>query len=266
MNKSILYLVTCLFVIICLGFIWALSNFKMHNFEGKCQLCHITIPGENQSAANLTLVDELEQKCGTCHQLNKQKSHPIKIKPNKDMPLTAHLDKDGFITCTTCHDVHKEDTASAKSEGGGLLWGHVKGRAFCSLCHKEETLNANWQHQSAIPYAHSLGGKFSQVSEDALLDKFSVECLSCHDGTLSKSPQVEVKQGVWKHGIGMSHPIGAAYPRSMDYTPAESLPEEIPLFDGRIGCLSCHEIYNPKDRMLAMDNNKSNLCLTCHNK
>jgi hypothetical protein len=177
--------------------------------------------------------------------------------------LTAHLDKNGLITCTTCHDIHKEDTTSNKSELSGLLWGHLNGRAFCSLCHTSEATNTNWQHQTAIPYAHSYG-KLVQTADGTQLDKLSTECLSCHDGTISQFPQITVKQGIWQHEIGESHPIGVDYPRSEEFTSPEALPKEIRLFDGKIGCLSCHEVYDKEYKMLSMTNRRSRLCLTCH--
>lgn len=267
MNKYTVYMVSFLLVISCLSLMWALSNFKTHDFQGKCLLCHATIPAKDAQEQNLSFVDDVDKLCAKCHEIDKQKSHPIKVKPNKDIPLTVHLDKDGLVTCTTCHDVHKEDKTEDRSELSGLLWGHVKGRTFCALCHNREALDSTWQHQTAIPYAHSYGGKFAQGSDATLLDKFSTECLSCHDGTISKFPQVEVKQGVWQHGIGMSHPVGVEYPRSVDFTAPELLPKEIRIFDGKIGCLSCHEIYNDQSNMmLTMDNRKSSLCLACHKK
>lgn len=249
----------------CLFTLWAVSNFKMHDFEGKCTLCHSITPDKNNPQQNLVFVDAIDTLCSRCHTINQEKSHPVKVRPEKDIPLAGHLDKDGLLTCTTCHDVHKEDKTKDRSELPGLLWGHVRGRAFCSLCHNKEALDARWRHQTAIPYAHSYG-KLIQDEGGSLLDKYSTECLSCHDGTISKVAQVEVRQGVWQHGIGESHPIGVDYPRSGAYASVESLPEEIRLFDGKIGCLSCHEIYNKEPHMLVMNNRKSRLCFTCHKK
>lgn len=264
-EKSIIYCVTFLFIFSCLCIILAVSSFNAHNFEGKCLMCHETIPDKNTKTQNLTFVDGIDKLCSRCHTIDLQKSHPIKVKPDKNIPLMQHLDKDGLLTCTTCHDVHKEDKTANKSEPAGLLWGHIKGRAFCSLCHNKEALDTAWRHQTAIPFAHS-SGKLMEVSDGALLDKFSIECLSCHDGTISKFPKVEIKQGVWRHGIGMSHPVGIDYPRSDDFTYIESLPREIELFDGKVGCLSCHQIYNNAPYMLTMDNKGSRLCLSCHRK
>ena len=254
-----------LFLTCSLYIIFAISSGKMHDFQDKCSMCHVNVPGEDTKGQELIFTDEIDRLCVRCHTINERMSHPIKIRPRKEIPLAAHLDKNAAMTCSTCHDVHKEDKTSDDSELSGLLWGHVRGRAFCSLCHSEETLGAAWRHQTAIPYAHPYG-KLIETAGGSLLDKFSAECLSCHDGTISKAPQVEVKQGVWQHGIGMSHPVGVEYPRFGDFTYPESLPEEVRLFDGRIGCLSCHEIYTEEKNMLVMNNRGSRLCLTCHKK
>jgi len=265
MKKFIIYCSSLLFIIFCLCIIWAVSNFKIHDFQGQCLMCHTDIPGKDTKRENLTFRDEIDKLCSRCHAIDKEKSHPINVRPNKDVPLAIHLDKNGRMTCATCHDVHKEDKTSSRPELSGLLWGHVKGKAFCFLCHNKETLDAAWRHETAIPYAHP-SGKLTEAAGGSLLDKFSTECLSCHDGTISKSPQVEVRRGVWQHGMGMSHPIGVDYPYSQDFAYPESLPKEIQLFDGRIGCLSCHEIYSKENNLLVMNNKRSRLCLSCHKK
>jgi len=259
------FLICCVFIIFVFLFlltIWAISNFKKHNFEGACQTCHANNPEDNKGQG-MVFTDEIERLCVKCHAINQQKSHPINMRPSKDTPLVAHLNKNGFVTCATCHDVHKEDKTSNTSELAGLLWGHTTGRAFCDICHNSEALESKWRHQTAIQYAHPYG-KLIQDPDGALLDKYSIECLSCHDGTVSKFPRVEVKKGIWQHGIGDSHPIGIDYPRSNDLTDPESLPKEVRLFNGRVGCLSCHEIYSKERNMLVMNNRGSRLCMTCH--
>jgi len=265
-RKIPLYLSLALLVIACACFLWAVTNSKKHDFEGKCLMCHITEPAKDAFPRDLIFVDEIDRLCDKCHKINKRKSHPIKVRPGKDIPLKTHLDKNGFLTCTTCHDVHKEEKSSISAEITGLTWGHVRGRAFCALCHNKEALGSDWRHQTAIPYAHSFG-ELTQVAGGALLDKFSTECLSCHDGSLSKAPQMEVTQGIWRHTAGKeSHPIGVVYPRSGDFKDPQALSSDIRLFDGRLGCLSCHEMYSKENNKLAMSNNRSKLCLSCHKK
>jgi len=265
MRNYILYFIIISFIILSCCILWAVTNPKMHDFEGKCEICHVNIPNENSNFRNLTFTDEIDKLCEKCHSINKGKSHPINVLPKKNIPLKAHLDKNGLLTCTTCHDIHKENKTSDRQELSGLLWGHIKRRAFCQLCHNQESFSGDWRHQTALNYAHS-SGKFTQDQSGLLLDKFSIECLSCHDGTISQYPQVEVKQGVWQHTGGSLHPIGIDYPNSQEFVYSKTLPESIRLFDGKIGCLSCHEMYSKEDKKLAMNNKKSRLCLACHKK
>ncbi len=265
MKKFILYCGSFLFIILCFCILYALTNTKKHDFESQCAMCHVNIPANETNVADIVFTDEITTLCAKCHPMKSQKSHPVKFKPNRDIPLKAHLDKNGFLTCATCHDIHKENKTSNKAELSGFLWGHMSGRAFCELCHNKETLYAGWKHQTALPYAHSYG-KLLQENNGRVLDSLSVECLSCHDGTISQAPQVQVTQGIWQHQIGESHPIGIEYPRSEDFVAPESLPEGVQLFEGKIGCLTCHEMFSQENNKLSMNNTRSRLCLACHKK
>jgi len=265
MKKIRIFYGTFLFIILYLSVLLAVSNFKVHGFRGQCLMCHVDIPVSDKKNGGLMFVDEIDKLCDKCHKNIKEKSHPINVKPDKDIPLAMHLDKNGRLTCSTCHDVHKQTKTKNSAELSGLLWGHVTGRAFCALCHNRDILDADWKHQTTIPYAHPYG-KLAQNPSGGLLDKYSIECLACHDNTISKFPQVQVQQGLWQHGASDSHPVGVNYPRSNDFIYPESLPNDIRLFDGKIGCLSCHEIYSRRKNMLVINNKKSVLCLSCHKK
>ena len=240
-----------------------------HDFTGKCQLCHIEIPEPGTPFEKVTLTDDVQSLCVRCHKINERTSHPTGVQPRTSTAMQRYLDKEGKLTCVTCHDVHKEQNSSfTKQELKGLLRGHAQGRAFCFTCHNDEMLGANWRHRLVISYAHA-PGQLSQMERGSPLDKYSLECLSCHDGVISKMTPVEVKAGSFQHGIGLSHPVGVKYPlmgRDSDFAPRDTLPEEIQLFDGAVGCLSCHNPYGNKKHLLVMDNVRSALCLTCHRK
>jgi predicted CXXCH cytochrome family protein len=106
-------------------------------------------------------------------------------------------------------------------------------------------------------------------------------CLRCHDGTIARDTIGGVAQAQFpnaqhpafstaSHGA-TDHPVGVKYPQSdRGYRPlivvrsrgAFSIP------DGVIQCASCHDPHNTADHdyMLVVSNERSNLCLTCHNK
>jgi predicted CXXCH cytochrome family protein len=41
---------------------------------------------------------------------------------------------------------------------------------------------------------------------------------------------------------------------------------QIRLFDGRLGCGSCHSLYSQQQKKLVMSNQNGKLCIKCHNK
>lgn len=247
----------------------SLSKVKSHDFAGKCQLCHTSIPKPGASLQDANLIDNVESMCSDCHKLNRKTSHPTGMRPSKPIPLERFLSVNGNMTCITCHAVHKEEDPSfSQMELAGLLRGHAQGRAFCATCHDERLLGSSWRHDMAITYAH-MSGELRQKTGGALLDKFSVECLSCHDGTISKAASVDVTEGNFTHGIGLSHPVGVKYPTGFsdkEFVSSESLPEEVRLFNGTVGCLSCHNPYGREKSFLVKSNSRSALCLTCHKK
>lgn len=240
-----------------------------HDFQGKCQFCHSEIPGPGTPFEDIVLTDTPEGLCAQCHRINQRTSHPVGISPQNPIPLQRYLDKEGRMTCLTCHDVHKEEDKSfSRLELKGLVRGHARGRFFCFVCHNDETLGANWRHRLVVTYAHA-PGQLTQLQNGSPLDEHSIECLSCHDGTISRMTPVPVKSGDFQHGIGLSHPVGVEYPTgsmASDFMPRDSLPEDVQLFNGKVGCLSCHNPYGKRESLLVMDNFRSVLCLTCHRK
>ncbi len=247
------------------------GGLKKHDFTGKCQICHTQIPPGDAAFedAALTLAEDVDNLCVRCHDISKRLSHPVGVVPSKPIALQRYLDRAGKMTCITCHDVHKEDkTGETPQELAGFLRGHAAGRTFCSICHNEALLGAGWRHTVVVNYAHT-PGEFVQNSDGGVLDEHSVECLSCHDGVISKLSGVEIHSGEFKHSVGLSHPVGVAYPLMSpknDFVDKSGLPEEIKLFQGKVGCLSCHSPYGGGKSLLVVENRRSTLCLACHKK
>ncbi|MCR4336628.1 MAG: hypothetical protein NUV91_02320 [Candidatus Omnitrophica bacterium] len=243
---------------------------KKHEFSGKCQLCHLETPVAGTPFQEMKFAGTVDQMCAHCHEIKQQNSHPTNVSPRKPIPLQMFLDRENKLTCLTCHDVHKEEKEGHEGVSRrGLLRGHTVGRAFCATCHHEAALGAEgWLHGLALSYAH-FSGTFTQSSQGAFLDRFSVECLSCHDGVISQTADVSIKAGRFDHSIGLSHSIGVPYPppgKEREYVPVSQLPSEIQLFDGKLGCLSCHSPYIDKKSNLVLDNRGSALCFACHVK
>ena len=123
--------------------------------------------------------------------------------------------------------------------------------------------------------SYSYSVSFTNAAGDKLdIDSFSYDCILCHDGINAKYHDINYRSGK-RSGITLktvldSHPIGMSY-GAMAYDNAKlrhqtTLNEELVLVDGRVGCLSCHNMLNPEKYHLAMSNESSELCLSCHIK
>ncbi len=103
-------------------------------------------------------------------------------------------------------------------------------------------------------------------------DRASNECLGCH---VSEGP------GSFHKGEGQTvHIVGKDYAlsRASDPTlaPVSALDPLLKLVDGKVSCITCHTAYSAKahpkegestgDKMLAISNEGSALCLACHLK
>lgn len=107
-----------------------------------CIVCHVTQPAEGSAPArenNLRFAGDVVALCSSCHEGYKH-MHPVKIAVAPDMksPEDLPLDKNGKITCITCHDA---------MEGCGVHRRRkLVGRALCLNCHVDSDILAqvNW--------------------------------------------------------------------------------------------------------------------------
>jgi hypothetical protein len=81
----------------------------------------------------------------------------------------------------------------------------------------------------------------------------SSRCLACHDGTSGQC-------------LGLSHPVEVDYARAAmrdpgRYVPASALPADVPLVNGRVSCVSCHDGASTHP---AHTVEPARLCLACH--
>ena len=111
-------------------------------------------------------------------------------------------------------------------------------------------------------------------NESMVIDSFSYDCILCHDGMNAKYHEIRVSSGqrqpislvnvLSSHPVGM--PYGAAAYENAKLRHMTALNESIALVDGRVGCLSCHNMLNPEPKHLSVSNENSELCLQCHTK
>lgn len=107
-----------------------------------------------------------------------------------------------------------------------------------------------------------------------ILDPISMECITCHDGIGAKSANSRIsalsERGA--HGLQTivgSHPVGMSYVKfanNREYAHWQTLPKQMVLMDGNVGCATCHDLTSKNRLYLTVDNAGSGLCFSCHIK
>ncbi len=207
--------------------------------------------------------------CRSCHHIEPDLSHPIDVVPSMWTPPHLVLEN-GTMTCVTCHGHRSGDAA------GGPVTDPARDPGLCAACHDPVRGDARQIHAASLGRAHLLAPGTSGAqrlrgpSWPGEFDAESQACLECHDGTLARIPGIRTgPRGPASAArlLGGRHPIGVEQrPRGAgdNLVPAHTLDPRIRLFDGRVGCGSCHNPYSGHEAMLVMSNQASALCLTCH--
>ena len=227
---------------------------KPHEFSsGECSLCHI-----DEKKEPMSIKPDITGACDTCHTgLKERLSHPTDIYPTLPVPIDMPL-TEGRLTCITCHNVH------SKVERRYFLRRGARGPFFCSICHEVDK-----KGHVAVEKVHT--GTYTVTDHAASLDRMSLECIECHNASLN-IPARSLGAGIWNHySRKLNHPIGVPYEgagmrKMRAFRSSGLLPKEIRLFNGKIGCGTCHSVYSKEPFMLVMNNVKSSLCLECHIK
>lgn len=236
------------------GYASRTRDFHPQNTE--CTSCHLATQITNENAHQL--VDSQEKLCGRCHAYALQVSHPTGFTPEHIPPAQFPLDWKRDVTCSTCHQVHGHEQ--------GLLRGNLRGREFCLGCHNEVFFAGMADRGTSIQLTGHLAK--SSVPDNIDLDPFSRQCLSCHAGS-GDALNIHIdQQGIVHHSGGSgNHPIGMPYgqPKGIGlYHKKVDLPAAILLPQGKVGCVSCHVGYSKKHGALVMSNERSALCMKCH--
>ena len=89
-------------------------------------------------------------------------------------------------------------------------------------------------------------------------------CVSCHDGSVASNASFCTVQC----SATTPHPVQKHYPplgKEKLYAPTGLVQAKgIKLPEGKVTCISCHNLRNPGKNHLVIDNRGSRLCLTCH--
>ena len=245
-----------------------------HRFSAdECMRCHLTDPGAEK--APVPLVAPESELCRDCHSgMDALLTHPVEIRPrHAEVPADMPLSTEGKLTCSTCHDIH----SSYRTPFGApshFLRRQVSGRRFCIICHREKNAEVATDHSGILNKAH-FKPRYHITDNTRAVDSVSAECLSCHDGSVARLSVIGV--GSWSHAEGFTnsdtgtHPIGVDYEDVYmnspgEFRPPSMLDSRIKLVDGKVGCVSCHNLYSDTPMKLVMSNRQSRLCLECHIK
>lgn len=138
------------------------------------------------------------------------------------------LDFEGKITCVTCHNCTIGTCAFRKNK-----------EELCNVCH-----DCTQGMSCVIGVAH--------MGNSENIENLSNTCLACHDGVEGPFINPEGKM------LNKYYKVKKSF-RSIRYS-------KIVLVNGKITCISCHNPYKKEDKRLAVSNEGSRLCLTCHRK
>jgi len=235
-----------------------------HDFRNRCRSCHLTEPREGEEQIFTQKIDAL---CLSCHQMNVANSHPTRIIPETEVPSFMPLDKDGEITCATCHDPHGKKTGHLPF----LLRVDARGAFTCESCHSDgDQSNGLCMVTAGIAHVKTRtrpdSTHFSQR-----LDRISLNCLACHGSAASEATPMHraMPEKTSIMGAGFAHPIGANYDDvanwDQGYRDPGQLSPMVALYEGKVGCFSCHNPFGNEKSRLVMQG-RASLCLECHLK
>lgn len=194
--------------------------------------------------------------CLDCHQFPDRLTHPIGVRVGKRIGLP--LDAGGAITCATCHDPGQHKSGGARRDALRL-----PAPDLCRECHDESDVATRAEHAIAVGRAH-FDGRNARLSVHGV-DAITRECLGCHDGSVAAA-----QGGETKIDLRGSHPVGRRYDESSRsgqrsrLRPRQSLPHDVRLAGGTVGCQTCHSPYSREADMLTAPMVESGLCRACH--
>ncbi len=203
-------------------------------------------------------------------------NHPVGIIPSEvvAIPPDWPLDDRGAVMCITCHTGIPESAPGSEPKLRDFGPQGIEPTEFCARCHGQPSRrNAESLHWLAVGVAHVSHDPRTERSGSTPLDARTRACLSCHDGAIASESKNETPWNRSQMDLGdkrRNHPVGIAYndvsrPKDLSpLRPADLLPPSVELPQGRVTCVSCHNLYSRTQYRLTVPIHGSELCLTCH--
>jgi len=181
-------------------------------------------------------------------------------------PLNFHDNKEK--PCENCHSFHKPQQINANEMKFGVQFGNDNFRSHCAVCHNNNVVlkELSEGHKRAFSIYHTDETYFSKIST-------SDACQICHLSTYLEGNPSLTNSGSDEYpepprfNEHANHPIGIQYQANTE-TRSRKLKDisdsRINLIDGRIECVTCHQLGSSSDNLISNYNNPNELCQGCH--
>jgi len=265
--------IAAIIAIVALWFILSgFTNAPPHKFaNSQCADCHVTIPAPGEPRP-YKFTGPINGLCVSCHSDIEEVSHNLCVVPDFKMHSSLPLEEGCGLTCATCHAPHMPVKDPVTGEDTHMLRVSAAGNKVCGACHRDD-LSASTHEQTHRPSMDRAHGytHFKVVDFGADLDPLTFLCLGCHDRP-DYPDRTEPGPEVWRHGsntfvpheVGIDYDAAAWENRNLRLADRD---ESLPLFDGKIGCCTCHDPYKPGGGLqlrLTDGEAPSMLCAGCH--
>ncbi|MBW6520660.1 MAG: cytochrome c3 family protein [Desulfoarculaceae bacterium] len=256
-NKAVALALALVLAVSAIAFVISARQ-QAHRFTSEeCLLCHTQEKGGSGE-----LRPDVTEACASCHPSAKSyQSHPTDLVPKNPLPGDMLL-VNGRLTCVSCHDVHARNGRAGKDTF--FLRRNVDGKSFCLICH-----DVTDKGHLFIGATH--GCRFQVCDSSARVDPTTLLCIECHEDRIDSLDKGLGAENLGQISYREKHPVGLSYVDAYrrdpaSYVPPDMLGDGIELYDGKIGCGTCHNRFAGENFMLVMRNERSRLCLSCHIK
>ncbi len=220
---------------------------------------------------------------GGCHAYDRSLNHPVGVVVPDPERLPSYMPPDHIdrIDCLTCHSDPRPTTPAVADydDAGEKMIIVPDGDDLCGSCHMQMhgdgRTPAHWRfsnkaHLGPIGPLSPSTTRMDVAFDD--IDPESMTCVSCHDDikiTVPRANETRYERTArWAtmsdHAIGMRYAAVARQRGEFNYPPIDA--ERIRLFDGKVGCGSCHSLYADNPAYLAVQQTSGRLCRSCHIK
>ena len=211
-----------------------------------CVLCHFTA-SEATSPSGLSGTGQ----CFSCHSADEE--HGV-----VDLGFHTQRNQD----CSRCHSFHSPD--EIRVPGGRISRTAIQeaGTGHCRSCHGTAGRLADLSdsHRTAANLYHGDLNALADLSP-------SQGCLLCHDSQSRSAWQKSFPEAVTTFNRHSTHPLGVANRATRAanaFLIRGDSDRNLPLFEDRIECQTCHLITARSEHLVAPVSENQGLCLGCH--